>query len=39
MKVLTIRDPWASLVIEGYKKYAEPIVCKGQLGLWNYERK
>ena len=25
--------------LENIIKYDEPIVCKGQLGLWNYERK
>lgn len=36
MKVLTIKEPWATLIIDGYKKYETKIPVKGKLGLWNY---
>ena len=37
MKGLTIKEPWASLIVNGYKKYEKRIPYKGKLGLWNYD--
>lgn len=45
MKVITIKEPWATLILEGYKEYAfklenvkriDQIEINGQLGFWNY---
>lgn len=47
MRVISIKQPWASLIIEGGKDienrgwYPKPLqfwACRGQLGYWTTEQ-